>query len=107
MGRTVEAERKLENVLKEFRENRLPASMRQTIGVERNERAAYDHEQAKADPSCDQRGDARPRKQRFVSLSVRKRVDDAPEQNGLGELRPCEQDIGKGENPPQPNLRTK
>jgi hypothetical protein len=36
-----------------------------------------------------------------------KPVDDAPEQDRLGELRRGEQDIGKSEKPPQPNLRAK
>jgi hypothetical protein len=54
MRGTVEAKRKLKDVLEEFREHCLAAPMGKPVGVERDERAANNHEKTEADPGCDQ-----------------------------------------------------
>ena len=60
MRGTVEAQRKPENMLEEFRKHRLPAPMGKPVGVKRDERAANNHEKTEANPGCDQRQEASP-----------------------------------------------
>jgi hypothetical protein len=56
----MKAERKLKDVLEEFSEDRLAAPMGKPVGIERDERAADDHEQPEADPGRHERQQMRP-----------------------------------------------
>ena len=60
MGGAVEAERKLQHVLEIIRQHHLAASMRELVGVKRDERPADDEEQREAGPGGDERGQPRP-----------------------------------------------
>ena len=104
MGRSVEAQGKLEHVLEELGENHLTLAMGQPVGMERDKRAAGDHEQPEADPGADQWEQLGPGECRAAALRMRELVDDPAEQDGLGELGASEQDIGEGKHPAQPDL---
>ena len=68
------AERKLEHVLEEHRAHHLVLAMGEPVGVERDERAADDGEEAEADPGADQRIKVQ-RQLRGVGLGIGQRVD--------------------------------
>ena len=59
MNAAVEAQRQLQNVLEITCHHRVSAAVRETIGMERDESAAGNREQAKADPGHEQRDEVR------------------------------------------------
>ena len=103
MGAGVEGQRQLHDVLEIVGQHRLTLAVRQPVGMERDQRAAGDGEQAERHPGRQQR----PRRIRGQRPGLRlagQHVDDLAEQHRLGELRAGQQQVGKGENPAQPRL---
>ena len=86
-------------------QHRLAALMGELVGIERDERAAEDEEQPKADPGGDERRQSRPVERAAGALRAGQRIDDAAEQHRLGERRRGERDIGERQQPAQPHLR--
>ena len=104
MGAAVEAERQLQHVLEIVGEHDLAALVRELVGIERDEGAADDQEQAEPDPGSDEGRELRP-VERAAVLGAGERIDDAAEQHGLCERRRGQRDIGEGEQPAEPHLR--
>ena len=94
-------------MLEELGENHLAPPMSEPIGMERNKRAAHDHEQAKAHPGADQWQQATPGELAATALHVGEGIDDPAEQDGFGELSASKRDIGEGKQPAEPDLGTK
>ena len=103
MGAGVEGQRQLHDVLEIVGQHRLALAVRQLVGIERDERAARDGEQAERHPGAQQRP-GRIRGQRAGLRLAGEHVDDLAEQHRLGELRAGQQQIGEGQNPAQPRL---
>ena len=103
MGAGVEGQRQLHDVLEIIGQHRLALAVRQLVGMERDQRAARDGEQAERHPGRQQRP-GRVRGQRPGLRLAGEHVDDLAEQHRLGELRAGQQQVGEGENPAQPRL---
>ena len=103
MGAGVEGQRQLHDVLEIIGQHRLALAVRQPVGMERDQRAARDGEQAERHPGRQQRP-GRVRGQRPGLRLAGEHVDDLAEQHRLGELRAGQQQVGEGENPAQPRL---
>ena len=101
MDAAVVGQRQLQHVLEIAGQHHLLATMGETIGVERDQHAARDGEEAEADPGGKQRHDVRGSRRRALGLRTDQRVDDATEQNRLGELRGGERHVGKRQQPAQ------
>ncbi len=97
----IEAQGQLQHVLEEHRAHRRVLAMRKPVGVERDQRAADDGEERKADPGADQCHQVRYRQLGDLALRVRERIDDAPEQDRLHECRARKRKVGEGEEPAQ------
>ena len=104
MGAAMKRYRKLQHVLEIVGQHRLLAAVREPVGMKRDQHAAGDGEQAERDP-CGQQG-----RQRFhvgrraCGLSLHQRIDDAAEQDRLGELRYGQQNVRNREDPGEPGL---
>ena len=72
------------------------AAVGQPIGGKGNDHAREDAEQAEGSPQADERERARP---------CRQRIDDAPEQDRLGEQDDADDDVGDDEAAGEPPLR--
>ena len=103
MGAGVESQRQLHDVFEIIGQHRLALAVRQLVGVERDNGAAADGEQAERHPGRQQRP-GRVRGQRAGLWLAREHVDNLAEQHRLGELRAGQQQIGEGQNPTQPRL---
>ncbi len=105
MRAAVERQRQLQDVLEIFRQHRVPAPVREAVGVQRDHHAAGDVEQTEGDPPGQERQQGRPFQRGRIGLRAGQRVDDAAEQDGFGELRRRERHIGEGEQPAQAGFR--
>ena len=75
--------------------------MRQAVGVQRHHHPGDDRKQAEPDPGQDQGAQPREGDGLGVALALGQDVDDAAEQDGLGEGRDGEAHIGEGEERPE------
>src|SRR5277367_3190643 len=73
----------------------LTTAVRESIGVERNKRAACDCKESECDPNGQKQPKFRPLCRPRISLRERQDVDDAPEQHRLGKQRQRKRHIGK------------
>ena len=73
----------------EIGHRRHPPALRQLVGIERDDDPRENGEQAKTTPGGDQRRDFAPR-----GRAARQPIDDAAEQQRLGEARESDRDIG-------------
>ena len=71
MGAGVIAERQLQDVLEIVGPHLLAVAMREPVGVQRDQRAADDDEQAEGDPGADQRQEVDPATVARAALRVR------------------------------------
>ena len=101
----MKGERQLQHMLEVIGERALALPMGEPVGVERNQRAAYDVEQAEGRPGREQAHELRPAEGSSTRLRLRQRVDHAAEQHGFGELRGGQQEIGDGKRPGKPRGR--
>jgi hypothetical protein len=97
MGLRVESEREIQHMLEEGRHHGETAPMRQAVGMERDEHAGADIEEAETDPEPQWQRDLRPAGLAAGALRARKRIHDMPEQDRLGELPGREAEIDDGE----------
>ena len=102
MDAAVEAQRQLQDVLEVVGHHRVAAAMRQPVGVQRDERAADDGEEAEAHPGREQRDEIGPGRGAAVALRAGERIDDAAEQDRLGELRRGQRHVGDRQHPAEP-----
>ena len=93
MGRAVVGLRQLHHVLEVVGEHGLAPSVRQAVGIKRHQRPEHDGEEAEDDPGHDQSEELGPDRGRAFRLRASERVDDAAEQNRLGELGNHESDV--------------
>ncbi len=105
MDAAVIAERQLQDVLEIVGHHRVAAAVRQPVGMQRDQRAADDGEQAEAHPAAEQRHQIGPDRNAAPALGAGQRVDDAAEQDRLGELRGGQRHVGDGQHPAEPGLR--
>jgi hypothetical protein len=102
MGRRMEGERQLEHVLEIVRHGGEAAAVRQLVGMQRHDHPGDDGEEPETDPGKDQRHQPRHCDRLAVrALALRQDVDDATEQDGLGEGGDGQPDIGQGEKGPE------
>ena len=71
--------------------------MREPVGIEREQNAGEDREQAERDPGGEQPDEVAHRRHAPDRLRAHQRVDDAAKKNGFRELRAGERDVGAGE----------
>ena len=104
MRRGVEGERQFEHVLEIVRHDAEPAPVRESVGIERDEDAGADREEPEADPGDDERHQ-RPEGHRRAPDGLRagEDIDDAAEEDRLGEGRYRERHVG--ERQPRPDLQ--
>ena len=102
MGSGVVGEREMQDVLKIFGDDAEPPAMREPIGVQRQQHARGDTEEAKTAPCRKQRQKILQRRRPVPGLRADQGVDDPPEQHRLRELRGRERDIGKRKHHAQP-----
>jgi len=105
MGLGVEHQRQGQHMLEEIRHHGEALPMRQAIGVERDEHAGPDAEEAEPRPESEREDDGGERQRHARALRARERVDDVPEEDRLGELGSGKRHIGDGEDERQPALR--
>ena len=104
MGAAVEGDRELQHVLEIVGEHRLLAAMREPVGMERDQHAAADGEQPERDPRGEQGCQRCHVGRRIRGLGLHQHVDDAAEQDRLGELGCGERDVRDRQNPGEPGL---
>jgi hypothetical protein len=97
-------DRQLQHVLEELGPHHLILPMRQPVGVQRDQRAGYDGEQRKAAPCAEQHHQPLPVYAADIGLAGGQGVDHPAEQDGLGEKRGRQRQIGDGQNPGEPCL---
>ena len=94
----------MQHVFEIVGQDRLTPLVRELVGIKRNERAAHDEEQAEPDPGCDERGEPRPIERATATLCAGERIDDAAEQDRLGQRRRGKRYIGEREQPAERSL---
>ena len=99
-------QRQLQDVLEIVAQHRLPAPVRQAIGVQGDGHAAGDGEEPESRPGDEQRHERRHRRFDPLGLGAHQRVDDPAEQDRLAELGGRERHIGAGQEPSQAGLGT-
>jgi hypothetical protein len=104
MDAAVKAERQLQDMLEIVGHHRVAPAVRQPVGMQRHERAAGDGEEAEAHPRRQQRYEIGPGRRAAAALRAGQRIDDAPEQHRLGELRRRQRHIGNRQHPAEPGL---
>ena len=88
MGRGVEGQRQFEHVLEIIRHHGETPTMREPIRMERDQHACADGEKPESHPGDDERRQDREcDRRRSGNLAARQHIDDAPEQDRLGESR--------------------
>ena len=97
MGARVETQRQMEDMIEIGGHRRQPLAMREPVGVQRDQHAGPDREQREADPGGEQGEHVGPARRRPRGMRAREPVDDPPEQDGFGELRGGEREIGEDE----------
>jgi hypothetical protein len=95
-------ERQLQHVLEIIGQHQIAALMREPVGEPRDQRAGPDDKETERDPSAGERRQRPRRRSDAGRQCARQRIDDATEQNRLGELRASQRDIGKGQRYRQP-----
>src|ERR1700675_263883 len=106
MNLAMEGEGKLQHVLEIAGQHREPASMRQAVGEQRDQRAADDREQTKADPSEQQQPKSWPVRQSGIGLRVGQHIYDPAEQHRLSKLRYSQRHVGERKEPAQATVRS-
>ncbi len=99
MGFGVVAQRKLQHMLEIHGSHGLVLAVRETVGMERDQRAADNDEKTKPDPSADEHHQIRPGQVCKVTLRNGKGIDDASEQDWFNEHGGGERQIGDCQNP--------
>src|SRR3954453_2005161 len=107
MRAAMKRERKLQDVLEIVGQHGLAPSVREAVRVQRDQHAAGDGEQPECDPRAEQRRQRAHIGRRVRRLRLHQCIDDAAEQDGLGELSRRECDVCDGENPAEPGLGPK
>ena len=98
----VEGERQVEDVLEVVRHRRQPAAMGEPVGMEGDQHPGADREQPERHPEGDEAEQARGA--RAPGGHVGEAVDDAAEQNRLGEGRHRQGDVGGGQKRPEAQI---
>ena len=105
MGAAVVAQRQLQHVLEIVGQHGVTAAVGEAIGMQRDQHAAADREQPERQPT---RPAAAPDRTRpaghWPPARRRERIDDAAEQDRLGELRGRKRHVGDGQQPSEPGL---
>ena len=107
MGVAVIGQRQLQNVLEIAGQHDVAAAVREAVGVKRDQRAAGNGEQPEAGPGGEENAEFLPGRRHAARLRVGQRVDNAAEQNRLGELRGSQRHIGQRQRPGQPAFGAK
>ena len=79
-------------------------AVREPVGVQRDDRAGDDDEEAEADPGADQRHQHVPVELPRAALRIGQRIDDAAEQDRLDEGRGGQRHAGERQRPAEPGL---
>ena len=94
-------------MLEIHRPHRLVLPVGEAVGMQRNERAADNDEKTEGDPGTHEEHQLGPGQLREMPLRVGKRVDNAPEQDGLDEHRTGKREVRQGKHPAQGGLAPK
>jgi hypothetical protein len=98
------AQRQLQHVLEKLGAHHLVLTVRQPVGVQRDQRAGDDRKQREADPGTHQQHEALPIQFGEAALRIGQRVDDAAEQHRLDEHRRGHQQVADSQHPAEPRL---
>ncbi len=98
------AQRQLQDVLEIVGPHRLAVAMREPVGVQRDDRADDDDEEAESDPGADQRQQHAPVQLPRAALGIRQRIDDAAEQDRFHESGGGQRHTGQRERPAESGL---
>ena len=103
----MEAQGQVEHVIEIVGHDGEPAPVRQAIGVQGDQHARQDRENAERGPGDKPGQDFRPRMCGGMRIVAAQAIDDPPEQEGLGKLRGGDRQIGDDQRDRDTPLRPK